>query len=326
MGIGGAAVLPDDPGHHHRRLPPARAGQGHRCVGRRRRRRRGPGPGARRHPARASRVEQLAHRQRLGLGLPHQRPHRHRRPVLHLARRAGDEEPAPSAARHPRAWSSRRAASSSWSTASSTPRRRATGSAPSVVVPMAAGIVLIAFFLWTEARSDHASFDVSLFRNRGYAVSLTAVSLAFFAMSGITFSLPFYLQILRGYTTLAAGLCFLPFALGQLIAAPRSAGDGQEVRLPARHDGGPGLRGRLDAPARASADGRAAVGAAAGVLPLRLRHGQRHRARLDGDAERAAAGAGRRRARRCRTPCDRWQARSVWPSSARCWPPSTRPT
>lgn len=96
--------------------------------------------------------------------------------------------------------------------------------APSVVLPMLAGIILIVFFLWTEARSDHASFDVSLFRNRGYAVSLAAVSLAFFAMSGITFSLPFYLQILRGYTTLAAGLCFLPFALGQLIAAPRSAG------------------------------------------------------------------------------------------------------
>jgi MFS family permease len=55
-------------------------------------------------------------------------------------------------------------------------------------------------------------------------VSLTAVSLAFFAMSGITFSLPFYFQILRGYSTLQAGLCFLPFALGQLIAAPRSAG------------------------------------------------------------------------------------------------------
>ena len=66
-------------------------------------------------------------------------------------------------------------------------------------------------------------FDVTLFRNRGYAVSLTAVSLAFFAMSGITFTLPFYLQILRGYDTLQAGLCFLPFAIGQLLAAPRSA-------------------------------------------------------------------------------------------------------
>jgi DHA2 family integral membrane protein (MFS transporter) len=74
-----------------------------------------------------------------------------------------------------------------------------------------------------EARSDHRSFDVSLFRNRGYAVSLAAVSLAFFALSGITFSLPFYLQVLRGLDTLQAGLCFVPFAAGQLLAAPRSS-------------------------------------------------------------------------------------------------------
>ncbi|MEO8329467.1 MAG: MFS transporter, partial [Candidatus Nanopelagicales bacterium] len=93
----------------------------------------------------------------------------------------------------------------------------------SVLVPIAFGIMVLVAFVWLEAHSDHRSFDVSLFRNRGYAVSLTAVSLAFFALSGITFSLPFYLQVLRGYDTLQAGLCFLPFAVGQLIAAPRSA-------------------------------------------------------------------------------------------------------
>ena len=95
--------------------------------------------------------------------------------------------------------------------------------APSVIYPMLAGMAVIALFLWYESRSDHKSFDVSLFKNRGYAVSLTAVTLAFFALSGITFTLPFYFQILRGYTTLTAGLCFLPFAIGQILAAPRSA-------------------------------------------------------------------------------------------------------
>jgi EmrB/QacA subfamily drug resistance transporter len=94
---------------------------------------------------------------------------------------------------------------------------------PGVILPMLAGIVVLAAFLWYEARSDHKSFDVSLFTNRGYAVSLVAVTLAFFALSGITFTLPFYLQILRGYDTLTAGLCFVPFAVGQIIAAPRSA-------------------------------------------------------------------------------------------------------
>ncbi|MGA0209827.1 MAG: MFS transporter, partial [Candidatus Nanopelagicales bacterium] len=93
----------------------------------------------------------------------------------------------------------------------------------SVLIPIGLGLLVIAGFLWLEHRSDHPSFDVSLFSNRGYAVSIAAVSLAFFALSGITFSLPFYLQILRGYDTLTAGLCFVPFAVGQLIAAPRSA-------------------------------------------------------------------------------------------------------
>ena len=95
--------------------------------------------------------------------------------------------------------------------------------APSVLGPLFAGIVIIALFIWYEARSDHASFDVTLFKNRGYAVSLVAVTLAFFSLSGITFTLPFYLQVLRDYSTLVAGLCFVPFAVGQLIAAPRSA-------------------------------------------------------------------------------------------------------
>jgi len=95
--------------------------------------------------------------------------------------------------------------------------------AASVIVPMVLGVLVLVVFVVNEARSDHKSFDVSLFENRGYAVSLTAVSLAFFALSGVTFSLPFYLQVLRGYSTLTAGLFFVPFAVGQLLAAPRSA-------------------------------------------------------------------------------------------------------
>ena len=92
-----------------------------------------------------------------------------------------------------------------------------------VVLPIIAGVVILAVFVITESRSDHSSFDVTLFHNRGYTVSLTAVSLAFFAMSGVTFTLPFYFQVVRGYSTLSAGMAFLPFAAGQLIAAPRSA-------------------------------------------------------------------------------------------------------
>ena len=94
---------------------------------------------------------------------------------------------------------------------------------PLVLGPIVAGVGILTVFVVMEARSDHASFDVSLFGSRGFSVSLAAMSLAFFALSGITFTLPFFLQVLRGYDTLQAGLCFIPFAVGQLLAAPRSA-------------------------------------------------------------------------------------------------------
>jgi len=93
----------------------------------------------------------------------------------------------------------------------------------SVLGPFFLGLGLLALFVFLEKRSDHKSFDVTLFSNRPYAVSLIAVSLAFFALSGITFTLPFYLQIIRNFSTLNAGLAFVPFALGQIIAAPSSS-------------------------------------------------------------------------------------------------------
>ncbi len=169
--------------------------------------------------------------------------------------------------------------------------------AASVLVPIVLGVAVIAVFVVMEARSDHASFDVSLFRNRGFAVSLTAVSLAFFALSGVTFTFPFYLQIARGYSTLQAGLCFLPFAVGQILGAPRSAkmvarfGDRAVITVGLLLVAGSLIfltQLRIDTPLWAGARG---------VLRLRPRHGQRDRAGVDGHAEHLAAQPRRRRLR-----------------------------
>src|SRR6516162_5334571 len=48
--------------------------------------------------------------------------------------------------------------------------------------------------------------------------------LVFFGMGGVFFFTAFYLQNVRGYSPLAAGLLTVPFAVGQLLASPRSAG------------------------------------------------------------------------------------------------------
>ena len=69
------------------------------------------------------------------------------------------------------------------------------------------------------------------------------MTLAFFAMYGITFTLPFFLQTLRGYSTLA-GRPVLPAVRDRPDhrgAAQR--GHGQPVRLQAGHDGRALVRG-----------------------------------------------------------------------------------
>jgi EmrB/QacA subfamily drug resistance transporter len=94
---------------------------------------------------------------------------------------------------------------------------------PDVLGTAVAGVVILVFFAWYEARLSHPSLDVRLFRDPTLSSAVGALSLVFFGMMGALFFLSFYLQSVRGYTPLQAGLLSLPFAAGQLLLAPRSA-------------------------------------------------------------------------------------------------------
>lgn len=100
---------------------------------------------------------------------------------------------------------------------------RASFADPLVWASTAGGIAVLALFVWFEARTDHPALDVSLFRNRTFSASVTAIGMAFFAMMGVFFFMTFYWQIVRGYTPLQTGLLFLPFALAQLAFSPLSS-------------------------------------------------------------------------------------------------------
>ncbi|MBO0774643.1 MAG: MFS transporter, partial [Actinobacteria bacterium] len=76
---------------------------------------------------------------------------------------------------------------------------------------------------WHETRISHPSLDVKLFRDPRLSSAVAALGLVFFGMMGAIFFLSFYLQGVRGYTPLSAGLLTLPFAAGQLLVAPRTA-------------------------------------------------------------------------------------------------------
>jgi MFS transporter, DHA2 family, multidrug resistance protein len=95
-------------------------------------------------------------------------------------------------------------------------------SRPDVWGTILLGVLLLTAFVLVERRSDHPSLDLSLFRQPAFSAATVAIGLTFFALFGSTFYLAFYLQAVRGYSALQAGLCLLPVAVAILIAAPRS--------------------------------------------------------------------------------------------------------
>jgi EmrB/QacA subfamily drug resistance transporter len=88
---------------------------------------------------------------------------------------------------------------------------------------IALGIVLMAMFVWMERRSSHPTIDMTLFKNRQFASGGLVIALAFFALQGATFYLAYFLQAIRGYTALAAGVALIAVAAAQMIAAPLSS-------------------------------------------------------------------------------------------------------
>jgi predicted MFS family arabinose efflux permease len=66
--------------------------------------------------------------------------------------------------------------------------------------------------------------DVTLFRNPAFSAACGAVTLTMFALFGTVFYVSFYLQYVRDYTPLEAGVRLLPVAIALAVFAPRSAG------------------------------------------------------------------------------------------------------
>ncbi|MFL6115752.1 MAG: MFS transporter [Catenulispora sp.] len=95
---------------------------------------------------------------------------------------------------------------------------------PQIWGTLIGGVALCALFVFWELRTDHPALDVRLFKSsRPFSASIILVAMSFFAMMGVLFFLSFYLQSVREYSPLKAGLFMTPFALAQLIFSPMSA-------------------------------------------------------------------------------------------------------
>ncbi|MEV0801380.1 MFS transporter [Kribbella sp. NPDC050281] len=88
---------------------------------------------------------------------------------------------------------------------------------------IAAGMVLLAGFLYSEWREHEPSFDPRLFRNRRFAAGNLVLAGVFLTLTGQSFYLAFYLQGARGMSALSAGLMSLPSAAGVVLGSPLGA-------------------------------------------------------------------------------------------------------
>jgi len=82
--------------------------------------------------------------------------------------------------------------------------------------------LLVAFVVW-EARSDHPMLPLHLFRNPRFTGAGLTITVVFFALSGVVFLNSQILQIVLGYSPLAAGVRALPSAAALAVFSPVGA-------------------------------------------------------------------------------------------------------
>ncbi|MFE7203627.1 MFS transporter [Pseudonocardia alni] len=105
--------------------------------------------------------------------------------------------------------------------------------APSVLVPVVLGGLLLAAFLLLQARIGEPLLPPAVVRDRARAGALLAVGLPQLALFGFFLVLTYWFQQLLGYTPVRAGLAFLPLAVAIAVGSTAIAGV-LATRLPAR--------------------------------------------------------------------------------------------
>jgi EmrB/QacA subfamily drug resistance transporter len=83
-------------------------------------------------------------------------------------------------------------------------------------------LVVTPIFLWVEVRQREPLLDLSLFRDRMFAMGNLTSLLNGVARNGVLFLLVFYLQGARGYDPVTAGIMLAPLAAGLLVLSPIS--------------------------------------------------------------------------------------------------------
>jgi EmrB/QacA subfamily drug resistance transporter len=87
---------------------------------------------------------------------------------------------------------------------------------------IAAGLTALGAFVAWELHTEHPIIDLQVFASRAFSTAAGSVTIIFFALFGSLFLLTQYLQLVIGYSPLAAGVRALPFAIAMAAVSPVS--------------------------------------------------------------------------------------------------------
>jgi EmrB/QacA subfamily drug resistance transporter len=91
-----------------------------------------------------------------------------------------------------------------------------------VLVPLAAGMVLLGLFILVEAKGSQPMLPLGIFRSRQFTAANAVTFVVYAALGGLLFLVPVVLQVSYGYSPVEAGLSLLPVTAIMLALASRS--------------------------------------------------------------------------------------------------------
>jgi EmrB/QacA subfamily drug resistance transporter len=106
--------------------------------------------------------------------------------------------------------------------------------APVVLFALGLGVAGLAAFFVAERRSTHPMLPLQLFAARAFTTANLVTFAVYAALGGVFFFLGLELQIVAGFSPLAAGAALLPATVVMLLLSPRAGALGQRIgpRLP----------------------------------------------------------------------------------------------
>lgn len=89
-----------------------------------------------------------------------------------------------------------------------------------ILISLSLGVIGLGSFIWWQLRTAHPMLDMKLFSRPAFSVSALSVTLVFFALMGIFFSMSQLFQLIMGYGAFESSLRMLPLMMLMMVASP----------------------------------------------------------------------------------------------------------